>query len=37
VADPAATVTGHHQRSKAETPPALDHLGDTVDEDELLD
>ena len=34
--DPAALVTGHHQRAKTETPAALDDFGVAIDEDDLL-
>jgi hypothetical protein len=34
--DPALLVTDDHERSEAETTPALHHLGHTVDVDELV-
>src|SRR3546814_18463368 len=37
VADPAATVTGHHQGGEAEPAATLDHLRHAVDGNELLD
>ena len=36
-ADPALLVADDHQRGKAEPAAALDHLGDAVDVDELVD
>src|SRR5690606_1522373 len=37
VADAAAAVAGDDDRGEAEAPAALDHLGDAVDADQLLD
>ena len=36
-ADPALLVADNHERGKAEAASALDHLGDAVDVDELVD
>src|SRR5262249_58796458 len=35
-ADPSLFVAHHHERGKAEAAPALHHLGDAVDVDELV-
>src|SRR5262245_17336125 len=36
-ADPSLLIADHDERGKTETPSALDHLGDAIDVNELVD